>query len=403
MGLSVKAGSFASNTSTGNQSISDVGFQPKVVLFMSADRSAAGSANAGQPIFGVAVSDTEQWSIAGLSEDSSPNANTFRHAHNDRCLHHGDGAATNMQLDFVSMDAGGFTVNVADAPASALIVPYLALGGTDIQVKAGTFSVATSGSPQSVTGVGFEPDLVIVGHIGRISWPQTNAQHMVWGLGAFTASEQAAFAVSDQDAAANMLTNAYQRSDSMILECFTDLEITRCAFSSMDSGGFTFTVPNLPDSVALACGYVAIAGARWKVGVETKPTTVTTKATSGVGFQPTGLMLMGAMKTSGTTVVPESRTTIGFADGTSQFQTASASNDGVGSSNTSRRLSTTNIVGRIEGSETLTSEADLDSLDSDGFTLDWTTSDATSHEFIYLAMAGDAVAPADFLPKVIAF
>jgi hypothetical protein len=37
-------------------------------------------------------------------------------------------------------------------------------------------------------------------------------------------------------------------------------------------------------------------------------------------------------------------------------------------------------------------EADLDTMDSDGFTLDWTTADSTAREHGYLAMASGAAA-----------
>ena len=385
----VKTGSFASNTVTGNQSVVGVGFEPKVILFMSADLNADGIFSTAQPIFGVAVSDTQQWAVAALSIDNVGNADTYRHAHNDRCLHHGDGAGTNMQLDFVSHDADGFTVNVTDAPGTALIVPYLALGGDDLQVSAGVSSIATAGSPQTFTGASFEPDLVILGHIGRIAWPVTNGQHFIFGLSAFTGVGQAAFALSDQDTAATTVTNVYERSDSALLECFLNAEITRCTFNAMTSDGFSLNVPNLPDAAALTFGWLAIQGGRWKVGVETKPTSAIPKLTSGIGFQPEALMLFGGMNPSSTSVQESCNHTIGVTDGITQSYVAGGSNDGAGTSNSTRRLGLSEVIGRVDGGETQTAQAELTSLDADGFTLDWTIADAVAHEFIYLAMAGD--------------
>jgi hypothetical protein len=43
---------------------------------------------------------------------------------------------------------------------------------------------------------------------------------------------------------------------------------------------------------------------------------------------------------------------------------------------------------------TTDAEADLNSFDADGFTLNWSTADATAREFIYLAFGSDAGAPA---------
>ena len=87
---------------------------------------------------------------------------------------------------------------------------------------------------------------------------------------------------------------------------------------------------------------------------------------------------------------------MGMASGASEQGAVWAGNrDNVGTTNVSRINKTTKCI--INGTEsgsspTVDGEADLDSFDSDGFTLDWTTVDSTAREFIYLAMGSDAVA-----------
>ena len=44
---------------------------------------------------------------------------------------------------------------------------------------------------------------------------------------------------------------------------------------------------------------------------------------------------------------------------------------------------------------TTVAEADLTAFGSDGFTLDWTTADATAREFFYLALGDAGTAPTE--------
>jgi hypothetical protein len=56
-------------------------------------------------------------------------------------------------------------------------------------------------------------------------------------------------------------------------------------------------------------------------------------------------------------------------------------------------LNTSNVLAAYSpGTPTKDAEASLSSFDSDGFTLDWTTADASPRVFWYLAIAGAASA-----------
>jgi hypothetical protein len=54
------------------------------------------------------------------------------------------------------------------------------------------------------------------------------------------------------------------------------------------------------------------------------------------------------------------------------------------------RTVTDKAIGFSTATSTTDAEADLSSLDSDGFTLDWTTADAVAREFIFTAFGSSS-------------
>ena len=82
----------------------------------------------------------------------------------------------------------------------------------------------------------------------------------------------------------------------------------------------------------------------------------------------------------------------GAASSVSSWYMAVAFEDGVPTSVGVRNQDQTHCIGSVsESSAAITSEATLQSLDSDGFTLNWTTTDASSRHVGYLALGGDDI------------
>jgi hypothetical protein len=170
MALSCFVGSLTVPAATGNQAITGVGFQPSAVLFFgnrqaSDAASSNGGSNAAMNHFvGVATSSTargvvecnDDFSAGGLV--STPTAT--------QCIRQRSSAGTLLfAADFVSMDADGFTVNFATANATAYVINFIALGGSDLtNVAVKSWTTPTATGNQSQTGVGFQPDaLVFIG------------------------------------------------------------------------------------------------------------------------------------------------------------------------------------------------------------------------------------------------
>lgn len=125
----VKTGQMILNTSTGNQSVTGVGFQPKLVMFF-ADYSAQSGGNAlACHSSGSATSSTARAHTASVS---TTNANTQANVNDTThvfTIWSNPVATTTVteQADFVSMDADGFTINITTA-TNARKVTWVAIG-----------------------------------------------------------------------------------------------------------------------------------------------------------------------------------------------------------------------------------------------------------------------------------
>lgn len=109
---------------------------------------------------------------------------------------------------------------------------------------------------------------------------------------------------------------------------------------------------------------------------------------TGIGFTPKIVMLWMTNRTStgGGTGAYQAR---GWSDGTNEGSVASAWEE-VSPSNTQLRIVETKAISLVDEDGTVLAEADLTSLDSDGFTIDWTTAGG-SRLITYLALGGTSI------------
>ncbi len=139
----------------------------------------------------------------------------------------------------------------------------------------------------------------------------------------------------------------------------------------------------------------------YKVGSFTKKTDGTgTQEITGIGFTPKALILFSAQTVSTEdTIAVDLEQCIGFSDGTTEKCIWTGSEDGVGTSDADRIgvsakiLNIRNINSGTSGA--LLAECDLDSFDADGFTLDWTTNNATAFHIKFIAIGGDNITGVD--------
>jgi hypothetical protein len=409
MAFSAKVGSFAQPTSTGNSSVTGVGFQPKLILLFGNSRTSDGSTALGQFGFGVGVSSSDRRAGSYASTDNTAGGQVGFSEGNTRCWRLGDGTGNNLsQADFVSMDADGFTLNWTAADATARIVNYIALGGTDLtNVKSGSNAMRTSTGNQSYTGMGFQPDamLFFFTHYSQSTNGGTNTGAARFTIGyANSATARGYSAWLSRNGDNPTVTNRVQKTNRCFGQLTTDSLLSEFDLVSFDADGFTVN-QTTASGTADSFYWVALKGGQFKTGSFNQATSTGSQATTGVGFQPSVLLLQSINNASSALVLANSRNSFGAGSSSSARAAVwTGDRDNVATSITDQNLDQTSICRLMtETTPTVDADADLTSLDSDGFTLDWTTADATAREILYFAAGatgGGGGPGSELLPKL---
>lgn len=303
MAVSTKAGTFtvlATDTVGTTQQIT-VGFAPKLMLFWSLGQASATTAINKQTTqygFGAAASSSLQYAIGSISTDTAAAINGGRVARNNSCFVTALNTGTaDGQLNISATDSTSFTVNVSNQFATSIRVSYLAIGGDDItNVAMGTLAAATATGTQNVTGLGFQPDLLMTLDISSTTAPNyatTNRGYMAIGA-ASGPSNQAILAVGEgPEANVTSQSTCYAYSGEVIAPLFdTPTSIAnRAALSQFLSDGFQLNW--LEAAYAYQVIYIAVKGGSWAVGTtQTQTDTTTDSVVSGLSFAPKAAMLL---------------------------------------------------------------------------------------------------------------
>lgn len=394
----VKVGSFTLNGTTGNQVITGLGFTPKLMIFwafVTIDTD-LGSGPAKQILagHGAASSPTDHFATFRAYVGGSY-SNSLAGFKSDRAFSLYDDE-TNLEkagFTIVSFDADGFTIDVK--AGYSFVIKYMAIGGDGFVGKVGKFDVPanTSSFNQSITGVGFQPKALMV-----MTGPE-NTTDALTDLSA----QLIGFATKSSDHVC-MVNNLY--TDGMS-QAWTRLNgsrrfiqlinqngspYTNADFGSMDADGFTLKWTGGASITAWRIGYIALGGTiKYDLRVLAQRTTVGSQGVTGLPFSPSGMFMAGinhpyVENTSRADV----RWTLGAASSMGPSEISDSwyePNDNTSSSlpiavhSTSKAYA---VIGNSAGETT--SEADLSSFNSDGYTLNWTKVNGAANEIIVLSM-----------------
>lgn len=114
--------------------------------------------------FGFAASTTQRVSLCAASDNGVSGAAADKSVAVDAVVIERTGGSTVGKADFASFDEGGFTLVVDTQFGAALRVNWMLLSGEDVSAAAGLVQM-TGASPMDVTGLGFDPDAVLVAGI----------------------------------------------------------------------------------------------------------------------------------------------------------------------------------------------------------------------------------------------
>lgn len=407
MALDVKVGNFTCPASTGNQVISGLGFDPTGIIFWGSKLTATGWANEISPFIGFMDNRTTPLgrSYAWWSDESTTADPVGESVTSQNCIHVLSGSSTTLaRASPVSVGTGQFTINWG-AVSSGIIIHYMAIGGDATGTRVGDFTIGLTTGNQSVTGLGIDPSIVLFAWMGKITagsspvgGPFTyGLKAEKSGFGAATSSTERGISFFSARVQAAKAGKAYthMRSDACMasikdsagtIESLTD-------FVSMDTGGFTVNVTTAKKDFTRI--YFAIAGTslNQKVGFDTASTSVGTKDTTGLGFDPAAVFL-SSCSDAGTLPLGTVDATwcIGGGDGTNDGVVGFAVKDNppsAGQNDVDEYTETTVAIRNSVIAATTDSEATVSALGTGLFTLDWTTAN-TADNFMYVALGPKA-------------
>lgn len=391
-------GSFLLNNSTGNQLVTGVGFEPRVVIFFSGQKiDAQGNQNNGSYMMGAAVNPVNQWGVSGDCRGyAGVNNSSSMYFLSTACMTSIKGGNSDT-VTFVSFNADGFRVNVVSTFGEIDRIFYIAIGGSDVNANVGTITPSGTGD-KVFTGVGFKPDLLIFGGWATTGTSATSNQANSIGFANVSSQARLAFCCKNGDPVLTTTTNSSQlSSDCCVGNIWTSGDDSRASFVSMDTDGFTLNYSS--DGGGYHTGYVALRGIKSYIGVFTENTTTGNQAISGIGFKPE-LLLFISQSLAADTALHDDATSwmIGMAINSINrrvFTTNSPSTVATvqSQSRTSEALCLTHVLGTATTADathpTVLAEAEFVSRDTDGFTINMTTADATAREVRYLALASE--------------
>lgn len=398
MSFQTKKGSFAMPLTGTTVPVTGVGFTPKAVIFWATRQTATGFANGSDLSVGFATSASQRYcaTVTMLDATAAATATAVHRQDSNLCLvtQMTAGGTSQVTLDLTSLDADGFTVTSA-IPAGtpvAVIVHYLALGGSDLaNAYVGNAAPSSGTGAKTITGVGFQPDCVLVidTTLTTIGSAFSNGN---LALAAFTGSGARSAEIRTRDSVNPTQTLQYQVNKAVATYSnAADTVDHEATLTTMDSDGFTLNYTTRAS--ANAFGFLALKGGNYHVGVQTQKTSTGTKATTGVGFLPTGLLLFGCSATANASVdLTQGHLALGATDGSAQGCSFISATDNVATSETRMVTLTTKTIRHATNPATTDAEAAITSFDADGYTLDWTTADATAREFVAVSFGSTVVA-----------
>jgi hypothetical protein len=426
--LLTKVGSLLSPTGGPNQSITGVGFQPKAVIFFWTAQTVGGFVTNASAGYGFATGVGSERAVGFVSDDNlaAGSNNPARWQWTNRCIAvvaNAAAVATDAHASLTSMDADGFSLNWPVRNTS-YIVHYLALGGPDITDAAvGTFRPAAGLGPESFGGLTFSPQFLMFlsidsNTVGSRVTPDGKVSLGYAGLSSGYGITQGGATAVSRTGGANIVTSSMQRTDAALLEKATNVlgvELV-ASVTSFDANGFT--IDKTVNSGALTdVHYLALRGGQYRVGDISRPSTAgpSTRAYTGVGFTPHGLLFTSFNLAFQAVPDEEARISVSAADSTLSGtplrygQRATFFHDKLDTPGTNDnswvRQATSGSAGvngkvvylaqagdcppnplfsdppgtaQCSGGPRLISDADVVSYNRTGFTLDWTTNDLTN-------------------------
>jgi hypothetical protein len=386
MAESVYAGNFTGNTSTGSQSVTGVGFQSDVVIFLyNLQTTSIWRGFQAYGSFGIGMASSS--SVEFCHFEQTGNTVGRHRAISDGIIFAENSSGTAIfEADFTSMDADGFTINWSTANGSAYPISFIAIKfETGTNFKIGSFDGPGTTGDHAITGVGFQPDSLFLVSPFVTAYDTSVSSELQGSYGATDGTNQWEF-----NGWSNGGTSDKALVSSIEILCRNQNTVgDRANFKQFDSDGFTLTYT---ESAASVWKHFYIAtDDRWSAGTFNAPTSTGNDSVTGVGFAPVINIVGTGTKTTEDSITAEVYKHLGFTDGTNEYVVSMGRDDASGAGVGQTYHTDADMVQMYtiaSGSPTTVKEATGVSLDSDGFTMNYTTADGTAYKMYYLGIPG---------------
>ena len=387
--MGVKVGTFLGGATTGFQTVTHgLGETPKLLLIWTSRSPNPSPSSAPDYWFGFGATDGTGSICLGVNRrhnqsPSSTNPVCTSVVSNQVIIWLVAGGGSELQAGFYSWNATTFTIRwIASNGVSANFV-YLVVGGANIEARTLTW-YSLPGTGTQFVPVGFQPQFALLIPTGLTQMDTISTDVIYHGLGWYDGTTQGATGVllSSTGPASTSITsstnivvlpNILGQAPSMAAVA------TAFAASGMD---LNWTSNLLGSRIMLGVFLRGLAA--HKVGSQLGLGTSGTLSVSGLGFSPNAVMLFASVQDSSTSVA-DARLSLGAGAGATQAVVSEFSAHS-SPTNCFRYWESGAIYHRLTTTGGTADRAILQSLDADGFTLNYTAADNVQERLFYWAL-----------------
>ncbi len=390
MALKIETAAFTSPTANGAQDVTIAGFgTPKAALIFAinahnqADEPIDQICADGNFMVGFTDGTNERAMAVAGNGTGAETSDESRAGRNSRLAVQLERSVVDGYASFNSWITDGVRINWGGTPKERKYILVLFGGGDLLNVAVGTISNNTSHN------LGFRPDVVFAGTVGYTltSADGANEANTILSLGVVVddgANTERLVAISAEDGQTTTDTCAMVDTNDSLSQIYNGSQ-SWGANLTIDADGFdTDSTMGSDEGIYLALRFSADVDVH--LGTLTTPTTTGTDAVTGVGFEPKALFV--AM--TNVTAIDSVQSGLGFgfgvaAQGESEYSANIANEHNQAATDAQCELAGT-VIDLPDDDGVGLAKAGVDSWDSDGFTLNYTTAPGTARYGWYLAI-----------------
>lgn len=394
MALSKKVGNFKSQTSTGNFSVTGLGFQPKILILFGNYETGDGTTSGESWMYiGYAISSSSRcYTGYGVRDVVSPFA--ARKYDETKCYGLYTSAGLVMDMDLVSMDSDGFTLNQTTTDGVARIVSYIAFTSATLR----NYTIGNGNVPSSAinfnTTLSYFPDMMMWNTVALVDTATSSVLNTAHMSIAVSAPHEGVFSSPNQlcvtGYATSTLTTVTRCQTRTSAICLGKIISTPVAYNGVIRTFPTFVTNSWvtdTDFAAWRYHYLAVQGINARALSFSQPTATGNQSYIGLGFKPDLLIIFSNNNVAAQAIRTHLTLSYGATDGVNQQHIFSGVRDNRTIANESAEdLDSTHCVKMFTNQSALLAAASIVSMDDDGFTLNWDTADATARTFMVLGI-----------------